>query len=182
MEPLWGAYRGNFTTMCRRIGFIGVGKGKSGTDINGSKDIALKTWNKDRDSVHLNEVTRLPWGESLPSVFLFPRLLLPHYKFIKSGVESNFVWLRQSALLLKVMDYPAYRWLWHRLNAGTVTGQHQNWCNSSFISYGCSALYLIIKSKIKGWTILFLLWMGGLSPGAKADSLPPACFSFCFQR
>ncbi len=47
---------------------------------------------------------------------------------------------------------------------------------------GCSALYFRIKSRLKGGTSLFLLRKGVLSPGAKADSLPPDFFNFCFHR
>src|SRR3972149_7358207 len=49
-------------------------------------------------------------------------------------------------------------------------------------THGCAVLYSTIKRSIKGWTILCRLWRGVVSPRASTESLPPAFFSFCFQR
>ena len=48
------------TATGRGVRFIGISEGKPGADINGGKDIALKTISEDRNGIHLNEIAGLP--------------------------------------------------------------------------------------------------------------------------
>ncbi len=54
----------------RRVGFIGIGEGKSRPDVNSGKDIAFDASSKDRDGIHLNKVARLLGHEAFSPSFL----------------------------------------------------------------------------------------------------------------
>ena len=96
------------TTVGRGVGFVGVGEGESGADVDGSKDIAFDAISKDRDRVHLNEIARVLRSKAVSSRFLSLWFSFSDHQSAGSTIYSDFVRSGYPSPFFKVVDDSAY--------------------------------------------------------------------------
>jgi len=73
----------------RGSALIGIGKGKSCTNINRSKNIALEPGSEDRDGVHLDEVDGTLRNKAFPPCLLLGCLMLPYHQFTGPAIDTD---------------------------------------------------------------------------------------------
>ncbi len=106
----------------RGVGFVGIGEGKSGANVNGGKDIAFDTSRKDSHRVHLNEVAGVLRSKALATGFLLRRSSFSCQQVTSSAIDGDFVKSGDSAPFFEVMDDSTYGGFRYRFYSSQLTG------------------------------------------------------------